>query len=62
MSPAVEIVNDCGSRDIYTVQAKISTWGYGPTGTWGIGTTGVRDRYHFFDHFGYFNAEFVNKY
>jgi hypothetical protein len=21
-----------------------------------------RDRYHFFDHFGYFNVEFVNKY
>jgi hypothetical protein len=61
MSPAVENVNDCGSRDIYPVLAKISTWGYGPTGTWGIGTTGVRDRYHFIDHSGYFNAEFVNK-
>lgn len=57
-----EIVNDCGTHDIWPVLARSMTWGYGATGTFGLGTTGVRDRFSKFTHGDYFNREFVEKY
>ncbi|MCI0535500.1 MAG: alpha/beta hydrolase [Verrucomicrobiales bacterium] len=57
-----DIVNDCGTHDIWPVLARSVTWGYGATGTFGLGTTGVRDRFNKFTHGDYFNREFVERY
>lgn len=54
-----EVLNDCGTHDIWPVLAKSVTWGYGATGTFGFGTVGVRDRYSKFGHSDYFNKQFV---
>ena len=55
-------MNDCGSRDIWPVAAKILTWGFGPSGSFGFGTPGVKDRFHEFAHSDYFTADFVRKF
>jgi pimeloyl-ACP methyl ester carboxylesterase len=57
-----EVLNDCGSRDIWPVLAQSLSWGYGASGTFGFGTPGVRDRAHDCRHGDYFNKEFVERY
>jgi len=59
---ADDILNDCGTHDIWPVLARSVTWGYGASGTFGLGTTGVRDRFNKFSHGDYFNREFVEQY
>jgi YVTN family beta-propeller protein len=61
-SVETEIINDCGTRDIWPVLAESTTFGYGPSGRFGFGTPGVRDRYHDFGHGGFFNNEFVRQF
>jgi pimeloyl-ACP methyl ester carboxylesterase len=57
-----EIINDCGTRDLWPVLAESTTFGYGPSGRFGFGTPGVRDRYHDFGHGGFFQSAFVSKF
>lgn len=57
-----DILNECGTHDIWPAIAKSVTWGYGASGTFGFGTVGVRDRYHKLGHSDYFNKSFVEKY
>ncbi|MEZ4699175.1 MAG: hypothetical protein R2834_02505 [Rhodothermales bacterium] len=57
-----EILNDCGTRDIWPVMAKFMTWGFGPSGTFGFGKSRVRDRFHNFRHSDFFNRDFVETY
>ena len=57
-----EVVNDCGTRDVWPVLASVVTWGYGASGTFGFGTVGVRDRFHPHSHSEYFTRPFVEKY
>jgi pimeloyl-ACP methyl ester carboxylesterase len=57
-----EVLNDCGTRDIWPVLAQSVTWGYGASGTFGFGAYGVRDRFHKFSHSEFFNPGFINEY
>ncbi len=57
-----DVLNDCGTHDIWPPLAKSITWGYGATGTFGLGTAGVRDRFNKYGHSDYFNKEFVTEY
>ncbi len=59
---AEEILNDCGSRDVWPVLAKAGTWGFGPSGTFGFGHPSVRDRFHDFTHSDFFDAGFVRQF
>ncbi len=59
---ADDLLNDCGTHDIWPVLAKSVTWGYGATGTFGFGTTGVHDRFSKFSHGDYFDESFVRDY
>jgi hypothetical protein len=61
-SVATEIINDCGTRDIWPVLAQSTTFGYGSSGRFGFGSPGVRDRYHDFGHGGFFEDNFVTNY
>ena len=56
------VLNEAGSRDVWPVFAKATTWGYGSTGTFGFQTPGVRDRYHNLAHSDYFKSGFAEKY
>jgi hypothetical protein len=57
-----QIINDCGTRDLWPLLAASTTWGYGPSGTVGFGTPGIQDRYHDFAHGSYFDRDFVETY
>ncbi len=57
-----EILNDCGTRDIWPVMAKFMTWGFGPSGTFGFGKSRVRDRFHNFQHSDFFDRAFVERF
>ncbi|HMJ07103.1 MAG TPA: alpha/beta hydrolase [Chthoniobacterales bacterium] len=57
-----EILNDCGTNDVWPVLARSVTWGYGSTGTFGFGTFGVHDRFNKFGHGDYFNKAYVEKF
>lgn len=58
----MEVINDCGLRDVCPVLAEWSSWGYGASGTYGFGTPGIYDRYHNFKHSGFFDKSFVTKF
>jgi len=62
IDPCPEIVNDCGSRDVWPVFATAFSWGYGPSGTFGFGMAPVRDRFHDFRHSDYFDRDFVERF
>jgi intracellular sulfur oxidation DsrE/DsrF family protein len=53
------VLNDCGTKDIWPVLAKSATWGYGATGTFGFGTNQVRDRFHELKHSDFFSKKFA---
>jgi hypothetical protein len=57
-----EIINECGSRDIWPILAKSTTWGYGNSGVFGFGVPKVKDRFHNFGHSDYFTQEFVKQF
>ncbi len=57
-----DIINECGTRDIWPILAQSSSWGYGASGTFGFGTPGVLDRFHGFGHSGFFRQEFVSEF
>ncbi len=54
-----EVINDRGSKDIWPVLARSSSWGYGDSGTHGFGAVKVQDRAHNFKHSDYFEETFV---
>ena len=57
-----EVINDCGTHDLWPVLAECASWGYGSSGTYGFGTPGVHDRYHNTGHSGFFRRPFVTKF
>lgn len=59
---AINIVNDCGVRDVWPVLARCCTWGYGASGTFGKAGVGVRDRKFPLSHSEFFNPRFISKY
>jgi pimeloyl-ACP methyl ester carboxylesterase len=56
------VVNDCGTKDIWPVLAKSTSWGFGSSGTYGFGSAQVTDRFHALPHSGYFDTKFVKKF
>jgi hypothetical protein len=50
---ATIVINDCGTRDIWPVVAKVVTWGYDDTGRNKFGKVGVVDRLHDCGHSGF---------
>lgn len=56
------VINECGTRDLWPILARISTWGYGSAGSFGFGSPIVTDRYHDYHHGDYFSPQFVRKY
>ena len=59
---SAEVINDCGTDDIWPVLATTATYGYGASGTVGFGTNRVRDRFHKYGHSGFFQREFVERF
>lgn len=57
-----EVVNDCGTQDIWPVSARAFSWFYGATGTFGFRSPAIIDRFHDLGHGGFFTEEFINKY
>jgi pimeloyl-ACP methyl ester carboxylesterase len=58
----VQIVNDCGWRDVWPVLADSITWGYGSSGRFGFGHPRVRDRFHRLAHSEFFADRFVRRF
>jgi hypothetical protein len=56
------IVNDIGTKDIWPIIAKTSSFGYGASGVNGFNTHTVANRYHFIGHSDFFSLKFFNKY
>jgi len=56
------IVNEYSPLDFWPLTAKVTTYGYGNTGSRGIGDAGVTDRRHSIPHAGYLNTEFARRY
>ena len=56
------VINECGKKDIWPVLAKVTSWGYGDSGTHGFGNVIVKDRFHDATHGQYFKKEFVSEY
>jgi hypothetical protein len=55
-------VNDAGTRDIWPLLAKISSFGYGESGTYGFYHSLCEDRFHNFRHSDFFTEEFIRAY
>jgi pimeloyl-ACP methyl ester carboxylesterase len=60
--PKGQVINECGTKDIWPVLAKCASWGYGPSGTFGFKTAKITDRYHDAAHSDFFSGQFVRKY
>lgn len=56
------IINECGKKDIWPILAKITSWGYGDSGTHGFGCAFVTDRFHNVTHGEYLKRGFVEIY
>lgn len=61
IDPCREIVNDCGSRDVWPVFATTFSWGHEPSGTSGFGIAPVHDWFHELRHSDYFDRDFVER-
>jgi len=57
-----KFVNDAGARDAWPVLAKISSFGYGVSGTFGFQSGLIEDRFHDFTHSDFFNKDFIRTY
>lgn len=57
-----EVLNECGSLDIWPILAEALSWGYGASGVFGFGSPGVRDRFHYIHHSDYLRKDFVVRY
>lgn len=53
------ILNFCGTRDMWPIWAKATSWGYGSTGTFGFGTARVYDAFFEVGHSGFFDEAFI---
>jgi hypothetical protein len=53
-SKFTQLVNDVGTRDLWPILAKQSTWGYGDGGSFGFKNSVCRDR-----HFDYAHSDFM---
>jgi hypothetical protein len=51
-----QVVNDVGTRDIWPILAKQSTWFYGDSGAFGFKNVTLRDR-----HFDYAHSDFMSE-
>jgi hypothetical protein len=60
--PVDGVVNDCGSKDIWPVLAKCTSWGYGASGTFGFKTHKIHDRYHDLGHSDFFDENFIRSF
>lgn len=58
----MKVVNEVGTRDIWPVLARVTSWGYGVSGTLGFRTSRVRDRYFNYKHSDFFQPEHITKY
>ena len=56
------LVNDAGARDAWPVIAKITSFGYGESGTYGFTSALCEDRFHDFQHSDFFTADFITNY
>jgi len=56
------VINDIGTKDIWPVLAKTSTFGYGASGALGFNTPTIEDRYHDMAHSDFFTDELFGKY
>ena len=57
------ILNEIGTKDIWPLLAKCSTWGYDSSGTYGFMRPDVKDRQHEnFAHSDFLNSEFCSTY
>lgn len=61
-SAALNIVNEVGTKDFWPVIARVTSWGYGCSGTMGFKTNRVSDRYFDYDHSGFFAKEHVEQF
>lgn len=58
-----KIINECGTKDVWPVIAKISSWGYGDSGRHGFGSVLVKNRIHKnIAHGDYFTEKFIRTY
>lgn len=57
-----QLVNDVGTRDIWPILAKQSTWGYGDSGAFGFKNTVCRDRHFDYAHSDFMTAEHFSKF
>jgi pimeloyl-ACP methyl ester carboxylesterase len=55
-------INDIGTKDLWPIFAKTSTFGYGDSGSFGFDTHTIEDRYHETGHSGFFTDELFNSY
>jgi pimeloyl-ACP methyl ester carboxylesterase len=52
-------INDAGSKDIWPIFARLSSFVYGQSGTFGFQSGLCTDRFHNFTHSDFFNAQFI---
>jgi|JFJP01.1.fsa_nt_gi hypothetical protein len=58
----LNVINECGKKDIWPVLARMTSWGYGDSGTHGFGQVLVKDRFHNVKHSEYFTRDFATTY
>lgn len=56
------VINDIGTKDLWPVLAKTSTFGYGASGSLGFNTPSIEDRYHEMAHSDFFTEELFRDY
>lgn len=56
------VLNDVGTEDFWPVAAKVSTWGFGSSGTFGFKTYSVQDRFHKLGHSDFFSLNHIRQY
>ncbi|UCV28410.1 alpha/beta hydrolase [Ferribacterium limneticum] len=56
------VLNDVGTDDLWPVAAKVSTWGFGSSGTFGFKTYNVQDRFHKLGHSDFFSLNHIRQY
>ena len=56
------VINDCGTKDVWPIMAKISSFRYGDSGSIGTQTNKVYDRYHNLKHSEFFYNDFYENF